>query len=63
MAQEKYAHATRKVSKVPAAEEKPNPHDYPPPDDFRQIQILPMVNEIKDRNHKPFLRPNIVKGK
>lgn len=33
----------------------------PPPDDYRQLPIVPDVDEIRfERN--PFLRPNVVKG-
>lgn len=33
----------------------------PPPDDYRQLAIIPNVNEILSE-HKPYLRENIVKG-
>ena len=42
--------------------EQVNPHDIEPPNDFREIEILPRPEEIQNCKEKPFLRPNIVKG-
>ena len=33
-----------------------------PPDDFRSVQIVPNINELRDTN-LPFLRQNLIKGK
>ena len=39
-----------------------NPHDAEPPNNFREIEILPQPEEIKNSHEKPFLRPNLKKG-
>ena len=42
--------------------EQANLHDVNPPDNYREIEILPQPHEIQNSHNKPFLRPNIVEG-
>ena len=39
-----------------------NLHDQQPPNNFREIQILPQPDEFKHGAEKPFLRPVIIRG-
>ena len=43
-------------------EEQINIHDQHPPNNYREVEILPQPEEIQNIHNKPFLRPNIVKG-
>ncbi|XP_030831935.1 NFX1-type zinc finger-containing protein 1-like [Strongylocentrotus purpuratus] len=35
----------------------------PPPDNFRELSVFPTSNELTDNSLRPYLRPNIKKGK
>ena len=54
----------RTSSKLPIklGEEQINIHDQHPPNNYREIEILPQPEEIQNKHNKPFLRPNIVEG-
>ena len=43
-------------------EEQINIHNQHPPNNYREVEILPQPEEIQNIHNKPFLRPNIVKG-